>query len=435
MTTQLESPTAGLAPEQVADVILDELREIPRGGYPMVLRPIVVPRESYRELLDAAAALLDLLRRTVLGLGTDRDSRMAALRIDPADCPMFIDDEDFELRHCADMARADVLLSPDGPKFLEFNVSGSFGGLVHFEQYQRAWRRIRELAGLPSFVAVDPSALEARLIARTCAELGQPPSAVLVGTARDWGPDATSRCYEVQADHLRQHGVHAVHAEFDDLADVLGAAPGPAVGIAAFTVQDAREVGYDLGPVRSAVDAGLKLIPSQTSWLLHTKRALALLSEEPSWLSAREADLVRRYVPWSRVVGDRRVRWRGREVELPRLLVEHQADLVLKGTTGWSCQEVFPGWACSAPEWAAHIDEALSSGDFVVQERVHSRLFPIDVLQENGELTSIRAEAVVSPICIDGSAAGCYVRCVDGEQRPSTIGGEDAMRTCLLSEA
>ena len=70
-----------------------------------------------------------------MGLAGDRAGRIAALGIDPADCPLFTPDEDFELRHSADMTRADVIIGPDGPKFVEFNVSGAFGGMVHFQLY------------------------------------------------------------------------------------------------------------------------------------------------------------------------------------------------------------------------------------------------------------------------------------------------------------
>ena len=427
-------PEIGLPAVQIVDIIEDELRELPRSGYPIASAPIVVPRESYWDLLAANTRLLALLRETVRHVGADRAARMTALGIDPADCPFFTSDDDFELRHCADMARADVLIGPDGPKFLEFNVSGAFGGLAHFQTYQRAWRRITELDGRLSFIAADPCAHEARLIESTCAELGLPPEALLIGTPRDWGLDVSNRYFDVQVDSLRQHGVHVVHAEFDELPDLLDSSPWK-VGIAGFTVQDAQLVGYSLDPVGDAVDAGLLLIPSQSAWLLHTKRALALLSEEPDWLSTSDIELVRRYVPWTRVLGDRRVSWQGSESDLPELLIERQAEFVLKGATGWGGMEVFPGWTTPAAEWARLIDRALLVGSFVVQERVIAQQCPVDVLHEDGAVETVSAEAVISPFGIGGASAGCYVRFMDGAQVNPTVGGELAMRTCLLAES
>ena len=426
-----EPPEIGLAPQRIADVLIEEFDGIPRSGHPLALQPIVVPRSSYRELLGATSALLSLLRKTVIGIGPDRTARMAALAIEEDDCPMFLDDEDFELRHCADMARADVVIDRDGPKFVELNVSGAFGGLPHFHLYQRAWQRIRHLAGEPAFVSVNAAALQARLIESTCRELGVPASAVIVGTPRDWGPDVGDRMFDIQVELLRQHGIHAVHRDFDDVPADPTEWP---LGIAAFTVQDAKEVGYSIDPARVALDAGMLLIPSQTAWLLHTKRTLALLSEGQPWMSDVDRELVSRYVPWSRVVGDRRVEWRGRTYSLPALLAEHREHFLLKGATGWSCQEVFAGWECGEQEWELRIEQALR-GPFIAQERVVSETYPLDVLREDGSVERISAVPVVSPFGLGGAAAGCYVRFIDAATGLATVGGEEAMRGCLLAEA
>lgn len=430
-------PEIGLAPELVAELVTGEFHGIPRSGFPVALQPMVIPRDSYRELLGATAELLALLRKAVLGLADDRAGRIAALGIDPADCPMFAPDEEFELRHCADMTRADVIIGPDGPRFVEFNVSGAFGGLVHFLLYQRVWARIRERAGRPAFVGADAFSRQARLIETTCAELGVPPSAVIIGTPRDWGPDIGTRMFDVQVDALRGHGVPATHLDFDDLLAGIGLPGGLRwpLGIAAFTPQDAAEIGYDLSAARAAMDAGMLLIPSQSAWFLHTKKTLAMLSEGLPWMSGRDTELVRRYVPWSRVVGDRKVWWREEKQNLPRLLIDHQHDFVLKGATGWSCQEVFFGWTTSEWKWAELVDEAVRTGYFIAQERVHSQTYPLDVMAESGEITRLSTEAVVSPFCLGGSPAGCYVRFAEAGDQALAIGGAGAGRTCLLAEA
>jgi hypothetical protein len=435
--TRTAPPEVGLAPGQLAAVLAEEFREIPRSGHPLAMQPVVVPRDSYRELMGATAEILALLRRTVLGLAADRTGRMAALGLGPDNCPMFTPDEEFELRHCADMARADVVISRDGPRFVEVNVSGAFGGLVPYQLYRRAWRRIRELAGRPAYHSVDASALVARLVQRTCAELGVPASAVYVGTPRDWGPHTTTRYFDVQVEMLRAHGVPATHLDFEELLaglDLPGGPPRWPLGIAAFTVEDAEEVGYDIGPARVALDHGLRMVPSQSSTLLHTKNALALLSEGQPWMSAHEKDLVRHYVPWSRVVGDRPVSWRGAGYDLPRLLVQRQDRFVLKGVTSYSCQEVFFGATTTEADWAALVERAVRGGGYIAQERVDTVPYPLEVMAASGDVARISADLVVSPFCLGGVSAGCYVRFVEADG-PTAIGGEAAMRGCLLAEA
>lgn len=428
-------PVTGLRQERVAEIMLDEFTEIPRSGFPLALQPIVLPRPLYRDLLTATSTVFTLLRKAAMNLADDRAGRMAALGINGDYCPMFTSDERFEWAHCADMARADMVIGPDGPKFVEFNVSAAFGGLVHFGLYQRAWRRIREEAGRPGYVAADAYSRYARLIEAGCAELGVPPSAVLVGTPKDWGPDTTNRYFDVQVDLLRQQGVHAVHLDFPDLLDGIGL-PGPLrwpLGMAAFTPQDAAEVGYDISPARQAIDAGMTLLPSQSARFLHNKQTLALLSEGLPWMTARDAEVVDRYVPWSRVVGDRKVYWRGEAHDLPRLLLDRQEDFVLKGATGWSCLEVFFGVETSPQEWEARVGQAVRDGGFVVQERIRPLSYPLEVMTGPGEVRRILADPVISPFCLGGQSAGCYVRFVEAGERLA-IGGTSALRTCAVAE-
>ena len=116
------------------------------------------------------------------------------------------------------------------------------------------------------------------------------------------------------------------------------------------------------------------------------------------------------------------------------LLTVHREHFLLKGATGWSCQEVFAGWDCTEQEWALRIEQALGS-PFIVQERVHSQTYPLDVLHENGDVRRIAAVPVVSPFGLGGAAAGCYVRFIDAATGLATVGGEAAMRGCLLAEA
>jgi len=430
-------PKIALPPEQRVEIIRHEMRDLPLDVFPVALQPFVVPRESYRQLLTATADMLDLLRRAVLGLAADRAGRMAAIDLDPDQCPLFTADEDFELRHCADMARADVVISADGPKFVEFNVSGAFGGMVHFQQHQRAWQRIRERAGRPAFIGVDAYARLAVLIERTCAELGVPPSVALVGTPREWGPQTPTRNFDLQAAMLRRHGVYAEHLDFEDLLAGIGL-PGPLrhpLGLAQFTHEDARVLGYDVSPVEAARDAGFRLIPSQTSRLLHSKKTLALVSEGLPWMTARDRELAARYLPWSRVVGDRKVEWRGDRHDLPRLLVEWQDRFVLKGATGCSGQEVTFGASSSQREWTDLVEDALATGYYIAQEVVESERYPVDVMHSSGDIERISANSVISPFCIGGTPAGCFARFVASE-RPGIISAlTSAMLGCLVAEA
>lgn len=429
-------PHIGLSPERIAEIMHDELRGLGPPAFPVALQPLVVPPESFGELLSATARLVALLHKAARNAGPDRNGRMDALAIDPADCPFFIPDENFELRHCADMARPDVVVGADGPKFIEINVSGAVGGMADMHAYHQGWRRIAARAGRRPFAGVDIWPRLAALVKRTAAELGAAPSAVIVDHLSDVDPTNRPRTLRLQVDGLRAHGVRARHLDPADLLAGIGL-PGPLrepLGLAEFDLADARESGCDLGPVRAALDAGFKTIPSQSARLLHTKKALALLSEGQPWMSQGERDLAGRYLPWTRTVGDRPVWWRGRRHDLPRLLTEHRESFVLKGATGCSGKEVVFGARTQPGDWARQVEQAVRTGYPVAQEVVESDTTPVDVLLESGEITRVAANSVISPFCIGGVPVGCHARFAAAGPPGLVRVADGAVLTCLLAE-
>lgn len=430
-------PDIGLEPARIAEILHDELRGLGPPAFPVALQPLVVPQESFTELLSATAGLVALLRKAVQNAAADRDGRIAALGIDRADCPFFVPDEDFELRHCADMARADVVIGADGPKFVEINVSGAVGGLADTQAYHQGWRRIAGQAGRRPFAGVDIWARLAALVERTCAELGAAPSAVIVDHFSEVDPTNQPRTMRLQVDGLSAYGVRARHLDPADLLTGIGL-PGPLrepLGLAEFDLADARAADCDLGPVRAALDAGFLAVPSQTSWLLHSKKTLAWLSEGRPWMSPRERALTDRYLPWTRTVGDRPVWWRGRRHHLPQLLTAHRESFVLKGATGCSGREVVFGARTEPGDWARQVEQAVRTGYPVAQEVVVSDTTPVDVLFESGETARVAANSVVSPFCVGGAPAGCLARFAPMGPPGLVRVADGAVLTCLLADA
>ncbi|WP_329007434.1 hypothetical protein OG271_16980 [Micromonospora rifamycinica] len=425
-------PDLGLDPARVAETIVADMQGVSMGGYPVAVEPVVVPVGSYRGLLDATTRLLDLQRRAVVHLASDEAGRMAALGVDPRAHPRVIDDESFELRHCAEMARADVLIAEDGPRFVEFNVGASFGGMVQFDLHRRAWQRLAAGAGGPALSSPDPFALYATLIRRICAELGIDPSVLLVGSLQD--PSVSERFFDIQLGRLRDHGVRARFARLDRLLDVMGppATLARTLGLVHVCENEAQASGWDMSALVTALRSGLRMFPSQTTRLVDSKKVLALLSEGLPWMSADEHALVQRVVPWSRVMGDRWVEWRGRRYELPRLVVERQELFVLKGAAGFSSEEVHFGTRTAADRWAKLVESAATSEYYVAQEIVPVVRHPVRVmLDESGETETVSANSVLSPFTIGGAATGCLVR-FDRATEPGAITVRSGARLACL---
>ncbi|MEV0730597.1 hypothetical protein [Polymorphospora sp. NPDC050346] len=420
---------------RAAETIVADMRGVSMGGYPVAVSPVVVPRKSYRYLLDATTRLLDLQRRTVINLASDSHGRMAALGLDPRLHPRATDDEAYEMRYCAEMARADVLIAEEGPRFVEFNVGASFGGMVQFDIHRRAWQRLSAEAGGPELSSPDPFALYARLITGICAELGIDPSALLVGSLED--PSVSNRFFDHQVERLRAHGVPTRFARLDQLPDVMGppAALARLLGLVHVCENEAQASGWDLSALVTALRSGLRMFPSQTTRLVDSKKVLALLSEGLPWMSAEERALVRRVVPWSRLMGDRRTEWRGKRYDLPRLVVERQELFVLKGASGFSSEEVHFGTRISPRQWAELVESAVRSEYYVVQEIVPVVRHPVRVMLDgSGETETVSANSVLSPFSIGGAATGCLVR-FDRATEPGAITVRSGARLACLFAA
>lgn len=428
-TTPVET---GFHPGRMAEMILEDMRGIPMGGYPVTTAPIVVPNASYTELLEATGRLVDLHRHAVLSLAPDLRGRISALKLDPEKYPRVIGDDAFESRHCADVARADVVVGESGPMFVEFNFGAGIGGMVQFETMRRAWARVWSEAGSPALLGTDPFEQFAGVVARTGAELGISPSALLIGSLDD--SSVSGRYLETQIRYLLDHGVAA---RFIDLADLPHAREEFAdlVGVVQYCETEAEAEGWDMSGVTTAMRAGLRTIPTQTTRLLDSKKVLAMLSEGLPWMSADDHAFVRRFVPWTRVLGDRPVDWNGRTHHLPTLLADRQESFVLKGADGYSSQDVFFGAQTDPSAWRDLISRAVESEYYVAQEVVATVRHPAQVIaDESGEVTTVSANSVISPFAVDGVATGCLVR-FDTATEPGAITVRSGARlACLLGE-
>ncbi|MFY1633688.1 hypothetical protein ACN27F_10450 [Solwaraspora sp. WMMB335] len=360
--------------------------------------------------MHATERLLELQLRAVMHLAPDYRGRLKALKGDPADFPRFTDDNDFEIAHAIDMSRADVVVAEDGPKFVEFNVGAGVGAALEYELEHRIWQRLRREAGAAPLTAKSLYQLIASLVERTCADIGIEPAALLVGSLDD--PAKTTRYFNAQIKLLQEYGVQARYADLNELAKEMGSTSGrQLVGIMQFSEREANSCGWDLSGLASAMRSGLVGIPSQTARLVDSKKVLAMVSEGFDWMTAEDRDLVRRYVPWSRTMGDRRVAWRGETYELPQLLIDRQEHFVLKGAAGYSSQEVFFGLNTSAQEWGDLVRQSVDSEYLVAQEVVYPVRRPIQALiDEAGHVETVIANPRISPFCAGGVATGCSMR-------------------------
>ncbi|MFF7656455.1 hypothetical protein ACFZCY_42685 [Streptomyces sp. NPDC007983] len=403
---------------------------------PASVRPVVLPPDSYSEMFTAAAALLALLRRTLLEAAPTAAGRIAALGADESVYPLFMDsavEEDFAT--C--MARPDVMVDATGPKFVEFNIGGGLGGVVDTSLNSAAWIAAYGGPEQAPFTGPDPLAVRDAIFVRAVQELGTTPGVAVVGTTRDLNGSKTTRYYDVQVDSLRKRGLKAEFFEPEDLLDGLGLPGRPRyeLGLRHFTIPEWRGHRIDLTPVRTALDAGCTLIPTQTAYLISNKKVLGWVSEGRSWMTQRDRETIERYLPWTRVVGERRTQWRGAAHALPELLLSRPEEFVLKPAIGMKAQDVLVGRHCDPEVWRSTVTRAAAAEDYIVQEYVEPAPYTMEFAEEDGVGTyEADVYPVLSPFIFDGRPGGCMVRYLPpGRNGVVSIHGHGALPTVALA--
>lgn len=407
-----------LTPAAPAATIREMLRkEIRDTGWPhqplLPAAPIALPMASYAELFRVTAALLDLVRRTALEAAATTGGRLAAYRMPHSEHRLFVSDQFVEERYADCVARPDIVIGPDGPRFLEFNVSGALGGPVETHCRLEVWRKLyADEDGRLPFGYQEPFAVRAGMFRALCAELAVAPRLALVGSVRDQGVEST-RYFDIEADYLNSHGLTARFFEPEDLHEAWDCPPHLRypLGLRNFTIPDWVELGIDTAPVQAALDNGCLLVGTQTSTFLSSKQTMGLLSEGRPWMSAAERSLVEKYLPWTRVLADRKTTWRDRKVDLVQFAVDNRELLVLKASLGMSGKQVVIGRDAAQAEWEDAVAAAAAAGTSVVQEYVAPRTCRLAMIADGAdEPHDVDVAPVFGPLLFGGRPAGMFSR-------------------------
>jgi len=114
----------------------------------------------------------------------------------------------------------------------------------------------------------------------------------------------------------------------------------------------------------------------------HVKAFFAVLTDEQNGglFSLGEREVIRKHVPWTRVVADVQTAHYGQHIELLAFIRKERENLVLKPSDEYGGSGVTLGWETSESAWDEAIERALSAknGAWIVQERIPIRreIFP-----------------------------------------------------------
>jgi len=285
-------------------------------------------------------------------------------------------------------SRLDAFLLPDSLKFAEYNGE-SPAGAGYAESLAEIFRELPVMGKFAQMYEVHSYPLSAKLLD------------ALVMSYLDWGGSSK----KPQIAIVDWEDVPTV-SEFEILQQRFEKMGVPTL------IADPRELEWD-GKSLAAQDKKIDLVyrrvlvndvvakPAECSALVkaysanavcvannfrckiaHVKAFFAVLTDERNGalFSHGERELIRKHIPWTRVVADVKTAHHGQPIELLAFIRKERENLVLKPSDEYGGSGVTLGWETSEAAWAAAIERALSAknGVWIVQERIPIRreVFP-----------------------------------------------------------
>lgn len=186
--------------------------------------------------------------------------------------------------------------------------------------------------------------------------------------------------------------------------------------------------------VRAVEEGAVCMVNPFRCKLLHKKASLAVLSDErqSKLFTAAERQAIARYVPWTRVVEERRTEHPAKGiVDLIPFVAENRERFVLKPNDEYGGKGIVLGWTVSDQVWQASIRTALAE-PFIVQERVTvpSEPWPAWI---DGSLHIGERMLDTAPFLADGAfVSGCLTRIATDPLLNVTAGGGSNVPTFLV---
>jgi hypothetical protein len=273
-------------------------------------------------------------------------------------------------------SRLDSFMMGGHPWFIEYNAESPAGIafcdiLSDLFQHLPAMRRWNRSGSLGRY-EVRTRLLETILWAyHAWGGSGLPSMAVV-----DWEHVVTRRDFELCTDFFRAHGIPSMIVDPRKLEYRRGALWNGDQRITLVyrrvllhELLDKADEARDL--LQAYRDGAVCLVNSPRSKLLHKKAVLALLADGTVdlHLNRLEQQVVKRTIPWTRLMRPGPTTYHDRTVDLARFVIAEQERMALKPGDDYGGRGVVLGWECSRDEWERAVEAAMDRL-YVVQERV-----------------------------------------------------------------
>ncbi len=167
--------------------------------------------------------------------------------------------------------------------------------------------------------------------------------------------------------------------------------------------------------------------------ILFKKASFAVLADERNskLLSEDETKAVREFIPWTRVVEERKTQFNDQMIDMIPFVLSHRQNFVLKPNDDYGGHGIVLGWTVDDATWERSVQAALAS-PYVVQEKVNlpREAFPSF---ENGKLQFIDRMLDTNPfVAFSQHMDGCLTRISTEALLNVTAGGGSTVPTVIV---
>ena len=389
------------------------------------LRPHILPRRQYDTIRFAAEKIAGAFEKVVAAALTDQqlmdllcltplEEEMA--RIEPGYTPLCV------------TSRLDAYFTADGFSFLEYNAEtpAGVGDQMQLEKLLFALPTVASFLSAHRHWLPQPHQALLDSLVKTYREWGgevEKPNIAIV----DWPGIPTRSEHRVLKDYFVACGYPAVLADPTDLTydgDSLYA-DGFRIDILYKRViihELLNKFDREHALVRAYKQGRVCMANSFRTKVVHKKSGFAILDDplyqhlfEPS-----ELELIRKHIPWTRLVRPGTTTFRGAEWDLLTLISKHREAFVLKPNDDYGGRGVVLGRETNAEDWETALRYALKT-PHVVQERINSIRTSMPAYSDRVSLEEMYVD--LNPFLFENKVEGALVRLSPGPLLNVTSGG------------
>ena len=378
----------------------------------VALRPHLLHHQEFQRLTEAAQRVTSALEKVAAAV-VQAPKLMCELGLTEAEQKMALVPPGFSTAGVT--TRLDAFVHADDIKFVEANAENP-SSLPDQEELNRLLFQLPVMASfarryrLRQFSPVN-ALLETLLSTyREWGGIGLPNIAIL-----DWKDLPTSSEFVLLQERFRARSVPTIICSPDDLQYEQGQLRCGAFRIdlvyKRVIIHEFLTRSDDTHPlVRAYVNHDVCLVNPFRCKIMHKKAVFEMLTDQRrhDWFTSAEKEAIRRTVPWTRRVSDRKTTRNGRKIDLLDFIRRNGSRLVLKPNDDYGGHGVLFGAQLDDRAWDNAIQTALSA-DYIVQDALdlHPEMFPV-FSETDWKLQPVFVDT--NPFLFRGKVCGAMVR-------------------------